>query len=79
MQKFFERIPLLLLIVLCLTLGLAPFQPEPHLWQKLKLLAAGDLTRPLDIFDLVLHASPWVLLVMKLLVGRSNGSEPGSG
>lgn len=48
-------------------LGLAPFFPEPHLWEKLKMLAAGTLVRPLDWFDLLLHATPVVLLALKLL------------
>ena len=30
------------------------------------MLAAGDLVRPIDIFDLLLHAAPWVLLAAKL-------------
>jgi hypothetical protein len=55
------------LIVLCLTLGLAPFFPEPHLVEKLRLLASGELRRPLDIFDLALHATPWVMLSIKLV------------
>jgi hypothetical protein len=54
--------------VLCLSLGLAPFIPEPHLWEKLKMLASGALTKPLDIFDLLLHGTPWLLLVLKLLL-----------
>jgi len=54
------------LIVLTLTLGLAPFVPEPHIWEKLKMLAGGTLTRPMDIFDFVLHGTPWVLLIIKL-------------
>ena len=62
----FERIPLSLLIVLCLTLGLAPFTPEPHVWQKLRMLASGELTEALDIFDLLLHGAPWLLLIGKL-------------
>ena len=62
----FERIPLSLLIVLCLTLGLAPFTPEPHVWQKLGMLVSGELTEPLDIFDLLLHGAPWLLLIGKL-------------
>ena len=66
MNKLFERIPLSILIVLCLTLGLAPFSPQPHLWEKLGMLAAGDLTRALDIFDLLLHGFPWLLLLAKL-------------
>jgi uncharacterized membrane protein len=68
MHNLFNRIPLSLLIVLCLTLGLAPFTPEPHLWEKLKMLASGELTELLDIFDLLLHATPWLLLIIKLLL-----------
>ena len=37
------------LILLGATLGLAPFVPEPHIWEKLKMLVSGELTRPLDI------------------------------
>lgn len=66
MNTLIDRIPLWVLILAALTLGLAPFSPEPHLWEKLKLLAAGALARPIDIFDLVLHATPWILLVWKL-------------
>ena len=70
-----NRVPTFLLVVLCLTLGLAPFQPEPHLWEKLKMLAAGELVRPLDIFDLVMHATPWVLLLLKLVLPRPAPQE----
>ncbi len=66
MQKLFGKIPLFLLVVACLTLGLAPFTPEPHVWEKLKMLVAGALVRPVDIFDLLLHGSPWLLLFIKL-------------
>ncbi len=66
LQSLLAGIPLWAVIFLCLTLGLAPFTPEPHIWEKLKMLAAGTLVRPIDIFDLVLHAAPFVLLVLKL-------------
>jgi hypothetical protein len=66
-MAFLDQIPLNLLVIAALTLGLAPFVPEPHIWEKLKMLAAGDLSRPIDIFDLVLHATPFVLLGLKLL------------
>ena len=69
MRKLFDRIPLVLLVVLCLTLGLAPFQP-PHLVEKLGMLMAGELTAPIDIFDLLLHGTPWVLLIVKLALLR---------
>ncbi|MBD1205717.1 MAG: RND transporter [Rhodobacteraceae bacterium] len=61
-----DQIPLPIALLAALTLGLAPFFPEPHLWEKLKMLAGGTLTRPMDIFDLALHALPWVLLVAKM-------------
>ncbi len=62
-----DRLPLILLAVGALLLGLAPFVPEPHLWEKLKMLAAGTLARPIDIFDLLLHASLPALLALKLI------------
>ena len=67
MLDLLDRIPLGLAVLAALTLGLAPFFPEPHLWEKLKMLAAGTLVRPLDWFDLLLHATPVVLLALKLL------------
>lgn len=66
MLTWIDRLPLSVFIVVALTLGLAPFLPEPHLWEKLKLLAAGNLVRPIDLFDLLLHGLPWVLLLVKL-------------
>ena len=65
-MRWLDRIPFWLLAVTCLTLGLAPFVPEPHVWEKIRMLAAGDLRRPIDVFDLVLHGAPWLLLVAKL-------------
>lgn len=70
MRKLFDRIPLLLLIALCLTLGLAPFQPMPHLVEKLGMLIDRELKAPIDIFDLLLHAAPWLLLAIKLALPR---------
>ncbi len=49
-----------------LTLGLAPFAP-PHIWEKLRMLAAGTLVRPIDWFDLFWHGWPWVLLLAKAI------------
>jgi len=66
-MKWLDKIPLATLIIITLLLGLAPFIPEPHLWQKLKMLVAGELVKPIDIFDLFLHGTPAVLLVIKLL------------
>ena len=53
-----------LVILLCLTLGLAPFFPEPHIWGKLKWIAGGAKgMQAMDWFDVVLHGFPWVLLI----------------
>lgn len=65
-MAWLDRVPLPVLILLALTLGLAPFAPEPHVWEKLKMLAAGMLRRPIDIFDLAFHGAPWLLLALKL-------------
>lgn len=61
-----DHIPWPIVILAALTLGLAPFFPEPHIVEKLRMLAQGNLKRPIDIFDLVYHAIPWLLLVAKL-------------
>ncbi len=65
-MKWLDKIPYPLLIILALTLGLAPYTPLPHLAEKMTLLFAGELVRPVDVFDLLMHASPVVLLLAKL-------------
>jgi hypothetical protein len=55
-----------MLIPIALVFGLAPFRPEPHLLEKMRMLTAGTLHRPIDILDLALHGLPVVLLVVKL-------------
>mgnify|MGYP000311342969 CR=1 FL=1 len=65
--RWLDELPLGLVVLAALLLGLAPFQPEPHVWEKLKLLMDGALIRPLDILDLLLHGSPFLILVLKLL------------
>ncbi len=68
-MSFIRSLPYPIIIVLCLTLGLAPFVPEPHVWEKLKMLFSGTLTSGVDIFDLVMHATPFILLGIKLAIG----------
>jgi len=67
LMRWLDKIPLYMLLIAALTLGLAPFVPQPHVLEKLQMLAAGTLTRPIDIFDLLLHGTPFVLLLLKLL------------
>ncbi len=65
-MQLLHKIPYTLLIIASLTLGLAPFTPLPHLIEKVVMLAAGKLVKPVDIFDLLMHASPLALLAMKI-------------
>ena len=65
-MRFLEKIPLSLLLIASLTLGLAPFVPQPHLFEKLQMLISGNLLKPVDIFDFLLHGSPVALLVVKI-------------
>lgn len=66
-MNWIDAIPISVLLPIALLIGLAPFFPEPHLWEKLKLLAAGQLHKPIDIFDLFWHAAPIALLALKLI------------
>ncbi|HFD32569.1 MAG TPA: RND transporter [Gammaproteobacteria bacterium] len=54
-----------MVIFFSLTLGLAPFNPEPHVLEKITMLLNGELTKPIDMFDLMLHGTPWILLIIK--------------
>jgi len=61
-----DRVPLPWLVAIAGWLAVAPIFPEPHLWEKLQMLATGTLTRPIDIFDLLMHAVPLLLLIWRL-------------
>ena len=56
------------LIPLVLLLGFAPFYPQTHIVEKLRMLLAGTLKKPIDIFDLVWHVWPFVLLVYRVIL-----------
>lgn len=64
MLEAIDRLPWSLAVLLCLTLGLAPFTP-PHLFEKLSMLVHGELRRLVDWFDLALHGAPWLVLLAK--------------
>ncbi len=75
-MRLLDRLPVFTVVLLCLTVGLAPFAPEPHVWEKLKMLVAGQLFAPMDIFDLALHGAPWALLALKGLRALSAAKTP---
>jgi len=65
-MKWLDNIPYAVIVPLAVVLALAPFSPAPHLWEKLQMLFAGTLVRPIDIFDLFLHGAPLLILALKL-------------
>lgn len=65
-----------LLVIIALLLGLAPFSPQPHLVEKVQMLLSGELSRPIDIFDLFFHSLPLLLLALKLLTEKAPRQRP---
>ncbi len=67
-------------LVMSLTLGLAPFAPEPHLVGKLRWVAGGAAGMALmDWLDLLMHGAPWVWLLVEIarfLLGRQKVQGP---
>ena len=60
---------LVLSLITALTLGLAPFSPEPHIWEKIKIIYTNS--RPmeaLDWIDVLMHGAPWIWLFIELVI-----------
>jgi len=63
----FLKSPLYTPLIVSLTLGLAPFTPEPHVFGKIRWLMGGGVgMAAMDVFDLVLHGAPWIWLLYTL-------------
>ncbi|MCI2228884.1 hypothetical protein MC378_06865 [Polaribacter sp. MSW13] len=66
-----------LFLIASLTLGLAPFNP-PHIIGKIKWLIGGNAfsgehaMHAQDWFDLLLHGSPWILLIISTIINLFN-------
>jgi hypothetical protein len=57
------------LIILSLTLGLAPFVPEPHIFGKVKwILGGANGMQMMDWFDFFFHGIPFFLLLRLILL-----------
>ena len=67
MLNWIDKLPVKALLVIAVFFALAPFQPEPHLFEKLRMLSEGELSRPIDIFDLFMHSLPIALLAIRLI------------
>ncbi|VAW54069.1 hypothetical protein MNBD_GAMMA06-1016 [hydrothermal vent metagenome] len=75
MLKYIDKIPLLPLAVIAIFMLLAPFQPEPHLLEKSRMLVNGELSKGIDIFDLLWHSFLMALLVLRLIRLKKSGTS----
>ncbi|HLO53575.1 MAG TPA: hypothetical protein VK169_04755 [Saprospiraceae bacterium] len=58
-----------MVIMASLTLGLAPFVPEPHIWGKIRWIAGGAEGMSLmDWGDFFMHGIPWMLLIRLIVL-----------
>lgn len=67
MLTYLDNMEYPILIIGALLMLAAPFVPMPHVVEKLIMLKDGQLTKPLDIFDLFFHLVPTILLVIKIV------------
>lgn len=67
MGRFLDSISYPILIFIAAFMLLAPFSPMPHVVEKIIMLMNGNLTRPVDIFDLFFHLAPSLLPIIKYL------------
>jgi len=75
-MQFIDRIPLPFLIIISIMMLGAPFVPEPHLFEKTRMLVSGTLSKPIDIFDLFWHLLPLPLLAIKLIRQKPLSDKP---
>jgi len=77
-QKFIQNPQIW--VLLSLTLGLAPFLPEPHLWGKIKWIAGGAVgMKPIDWFDFLMHGTPVFILVFWIILKTLSLIKPNNG
>ncbi|MEE9362818.1 MAG: hypothetical protein V3U92_09510 [Cellulophaga sp.] len=58
-----------IILLLCASLGLAPFFPEPHLIGKIRWIMGGAAgMSPKDWFDVLLHGFPWIFLIRLMIL-----------
>ncbi len=65
-MNWIDKIPLTTLLIAAVLLAVLPLNSTPHLVEKLGMLVDGTLSRPIDIFDLFMHGTPSVLLIIRL-------------
>lgn len=65
------------IILICFTLGFAPFFPEPHVWGKVKWVAGGAVGMQLmDWLDFLFHGFSWILLLRLVIITAKAKFKP---
>lgn len=60
-------------LIASLTLGLAPFVPEPHIVGKLRWIAGGaNGMQLIDWFDFLFHGFPWIFFFRAMFIKIKN-------
>jgi hypothetical protein len=77
MWRLLDSISYPVLIFIAAFMLLAPYSPMPHVAEKLIMLKDGNLTRPVDIFDLLFHLAPAILLAIKFFRKGNNKKVKG--
>ena len=75
LAKLLENISWTVLLPVALFMALAPFRPEPHLFEKARMLVNSQLVNPLDIFDLCMHGAPLLLVLAKLFFRQTVSTD----
>jgi hypothetical protein len=65
--KYIDNLPFSTLIIMAAMLAILPYPMEamPHSLEKIQMLFAGLLSKPIDIFDLIMHTGLIVILFIK--------------
>lgn len=79
MRTILDKIPCSILTIMAAIMLLAPFRPMPHVVEKLIMLKNGTLQRPIDIFDLIYHIAPLIVLLLKLSLGTPSKDDQREG
>ncbi|VAW71242.1 hypothetical protein MNBD_GAMMA12-1437 [hydrothermal vent metagenome] len=74
MKKLLKKIPYDILVLVAIMLAVVPLG-DPHLLQKLKMLFSGSLIKGIDYFDLLMHSTPTILLIVKFAFSFSDSSK----
>ena len=74
-MKILTSLPYVAFVPMAVLMALAPFGATPHLVEKWHMAFAGTLHRPLDWLDLVMHTTPLLLLILKLILEIPRGER----